>query len=121
MGLAKDLIGLSLALIAFFNPFSLHFIVRIILFLIGFDLMSFIPKFGLFLFDYFIGFSGLGILLIFLVFVDILAKIILKLINLFLKPIIIFLLIYFLFPDLAISIFGATLNFLINLASLIKL
>ena len=120
MGILKDLIGFSLVCLSFFNPFNLNLPLRLSLFLIGFDLMSFLPKVAIFLFDFFIGFSGLGILLLFLLFVDILAKIILSGLAVIVKPLLIFLLLYYVNPNLAISFAASAVNFLINLASLLK-
>lgn len=77
--------------------------------------MSFLPKISIFLFDYFFGFTGLGILLIFLIFADILSKVIFSGLAFLAKPIIIFLLLYFVMPDFAISLATAAINFLINL------
>lgn len=120
MGMLKDLIGFVLIYLAFFNPLNLDLPIRLILFLLGFDLMSFLPKIVVFLFDYFLGFSGLGILLIFLLFADIVARVIFKGLAAIGKPIIIFFLLYFISPNFAMNLAASMINFLINLSTLIK-
>lgn len=42
-------IGLALILLSWFDPFGLGLQVRIVLFIIGFDIMSILPKIGIFL------------------------------------------------------------------------
>ena len=121
MGLIKDFLGIILIFVSFFNPFDLNFPFRILLFILGFDLMSFLPKIALFLFDYFFGFSGLGILLVLLLFADILVKAIFEGLALIAKPLLVFILLYFVFPDLALSFAAGAINFLINFVSLFKI
>ena len=119
--LLKDLIGIILIFIAFFNPFNLSLLFQIIIFIWAFDLLSIIPKIAIFLFDFFFGFTGLGILLLFLFFADVLSKVISASLSLILKPLIVFGLIYLVNPDLGTSLFASIVNFLINSFSLFKL
>lgn len=121
MSLIKDFIGIILIFVAFFNPFNLDFIFRLILFILAFDLLSFLPKIAIFIFDFLFGFTGLGVLLIFLFFADVLSKIISASLSMILKPLIVFGLIYLVNPDLGLSLFSSMVNFLINSFSYFKL
>jgi len=65
MKLLRDLIGLILIFLAWFNPFDLSLPFRIVLFIIGFDAARLIVKAFLFLLNFFFSFLGVeGIFLV---------------------------------------------------------
>ncbi|MCD6403173.1 MAG: hypothetical protein J7K98_02500 [Candidatus Aenigmarchaeota archaeon] len=116
MGLLRNLTGLYLIVIAWFDLLGLSFTWRIVIFLIGFDLMSFWFKAFIFGVDYlffeFLGRLSWGMVL--LIVVDIVARYVLPL-GILIKPGIIFLIMYFSGFHLYISVGIAVVDLIINL------
>ena len=48
MGVFGNILGLALVVIAWFNPFDFSFLIRVVIFILGFDIMGLVPKIGLF-------------------------------------------------------------------------
>lgn len=67
MKLLREVIGFGLVFLAWFNPFNLEAMIRILVFILGFDAMSIVPKIGIFALDYLFGFRWLGWTLLILV------------------------------------------------------
>ena len=113
----RQLFGIALILIAWFNYFALGDTMRIVAFVIGFDLLTLFPKFLIFGLDYFIGLSGLGWILILSIIAELIAKMIFlgKFINYILKPAAIFIILYTNGITLDVSAIVAGLDLLINM------
>jgi hypothetical protein len=96
MNILKQLIGLLLITLAWIDPFSLGVNYQVLFFIIGFDLMHIIPKVIIFLADLFLDISGLGWLLIILLGVEFLIYVfkLKTLVGLFVKPLVVFGIIY---------------------------
>jgi len=92
MKLIREVLGFGLVFLAWFNPFTLEPMVRILIFLLGFDAMSIIPKIGIFALDYLFGFRWLGWTLLVLVAAEALLTLIPfgKKINIIVKAIAVF-------------------------------
>ncbi len=97
MAIIRDLIGLALVVLAWFNPLGVTFLFRIVLFILGFDMMTMIPKVGLFAMNYFFPTFGdiFGYLSYTLLFLFLSELIIMLLhldvpFNLFIKPLAVF-------------------------------
>jgi hypothetical protein len=94
MKLWRELLGLFLIALAWLNPLEFNVNVQIILFILGFDMMSTIPKilvFGVnFLFEFLTGFLAWAILI--LIAVDLITRFLLMgfLFNIILKPLAVF-------------------------------
>jgi len=91
MKLLRELIGFVLIILAWFNPFNFDSMIRILIFVLGFDAMSIIPKLAIFVLDYLIGFAWLGFTLLILVAAEIIVMLLgIKKIKLIVKPIAVF-------------------------------
>lgn len=91
MKLLRELIGFALVILSWFNPFNFGLMVRILVFVLGFDIMSIVPKLAIFVLDYLIGFAWLGFTLLILVAAEILVMLLgIKKIKLIVKPIAVF-------------------------------
>ncbi|HKZ45726.1 MAG TPA: hypothetical protein VJ343_03410 [archaeon] len=91
MKFLRELVGFALVVLSWFNPFSFDLMVRILIFVLGFDLMSILPKLFIFVLDYLVGFSWLGFTLIILVAAEIVFILLeVKRIRLIVKPIAVF-------------------------------
>ena len=73
MRLVENLVGLVLVLLAWFNPFAFALPIRIALFVLGFDIISILPKVGVFTLNFLIpgfeeafGFLSWALLFLFL-------------------------------------------------------
>jgi hypothetical protein len=68
MKFLREVVGIILIFAAWLNPFGLEMMVRLAIFIIGFDCMSIFPKIAIFAADFFIGFfHWLGFTLLILV------------------------------------------------------
>jgi hypothetical protein len=119
MGILRELIGLSLIFAAWTNPLGVDILIRILMFILGFDLMSLIPKIGIFLADFLglFGFFGLGWTLMLLLVVEIVATFLLisLVVNLIAKPIAVFVAAFFSLGVLKPALLIAVIDFILNL------
>ena len=60
MKILRNAVGFVLILLAWFNPLGFEDMVRILIFVLGFDAMTILPKIGIFVIDYLFGFAWLG-------------------------------------------------------------
>ena len=79
MNILRQTIGLVLIILAWVDPFSLGMPFRIVLFVLGFDMLSLMIKVGIFiseyLLSYFFGFGvGIGWILILLLIAELVTK-----------------------------------------------
>ncbi len=91
MGFIKDLIGLALIFLAFSNPFGTDIIVRALVFILGFELMSMFAKVGILALSIFFPIFGLlPVFLIGLFVLEFVLSIIIKgfILSLILRPVI---------------------------------
>jgi hypothetical protein len=58
MNVPMTIVGIILAVIAWFNPFALDMLIRVAIFIIGFDMMGIWPKVIIFLIGFFFPFFG---------------------------------------------------------------
>jgi hypothetical protein len=71
MRLLRDVVGIILILFAWLNPLGLDAMVRVIIFIVGFDAMEVFSKIVTFAIDFLLGFFGwLGLTLLILVGVE---------------------------------------------------
>ena len=119
MGIFRQLLGLSLIFISWFNPLSLTSEWRVILFILGFDLVSLLPKVIIFGLDFF--FELLEPLLawtvLLLIIVELLARFLISgfLLNFIIKPIILFLVGYLNGLSTSLCLIISTIGVAINL------
>ncbi len=73
MGIFGNILGLALVAVSWFDPFGFSLLVRIVLFILGFDMMGLVPKIGLFAIYFFypvfgtaLGYLSWTLLLLFL-------------------------------------------------------
>jgi hypothetical protein len=98
MGFFKEILGLGFVFISWFNILDITLPIRILLFILGFDMMGIALKIGVFIISFFgffpqlAGFSNLAFTILILVGVEILLTIFLIgfIFTLILKPIAIF-------------------------------
>jgi uncharacterized membrane protein len=76
MGILREIVGLALVVIAWFNFFEIELPIRILMFILGFDLMSLALKFGVFVISYFgiSFFASLGWTLLLLVVTEVVSS-----------------------------------------------
>jgi len=99
MRFTREIIGFALIVLAWFDPFGLDIMIKILMFILGFDLMSLIPKIIIFVLDYLFfilnysfGFGWLGWSLLILVAAEALLMLIPfgKKINIIIKTVAVF-------------------------------
>ena len=102
MNILRQTIGLALIVIAWIDPFSLSLPFRIVLFVLGFDMLSLIIKVCVFVAEYllghFFGFGiGIGWILILLVIAEVITNFLLFkwVIDLIIKPITVFVILFY--------------------------
>lgn len=127
MGILGNVLGFVLAAVAWFDPFGFAFLIRVILFIIGFDMMGLVPKIGLFAIYFFYPIFGdtFGYLswTLFILFV---AEVVLEVLHLeypfrfFIKPLAVFGAAYFAL-GLQPAIVAAGIDLILNLTHKIKL
>lgn len=116
MGILREIIGFALIALAWFDPFGFDIMIRILMFVLGFDLMSIIPKIGIFVIDYLFGFSWLGWTLLILVATELITMLIVgKIIRLIVKPLAVFT-VSFLALGLQPALIIAGIDLLLNLS-----
>ena len=127
MGIFGNIFGLALVIIAWFNPLEFDFLIRVIIFILGFDMMGLVPKIGLFTIYFFYPIFGLTfgylswtLLLLFL------TEIVLSILQLeapfrfFVKPLAVFV-VALVVLDFQLAIITAAIDLLFNLTHKIKL
>ena len=117
MGIFRQLIGLALIIIAWFNFLGLGDIARIVVFIIGFDMLNLFSKILVFGVDYFIGLSGLGLILGLIVLVEAVATLLFlgKFLNYILKPLAVFIILFTNGIALEIAVIVAGIDLLLNM------
>jgi len=116
MDILRQVIGLALIVIAWVNPFSLAESFRMILFILGFDMITFLFKFVALGIDYFLG-LGIGLLLTMSILADVVTKFFFpkSFLDLILKPLAVFFILYLSNLGLEISIIVAGIDLLLNI------
>ncbi len=113
----RQVIGLALIVLAWFNPLGLDVTLQAVLFILGFDMTSLWVKIGVFLLDFFLDFSTLGIPLVLLVVAEVVSRFILVgyLVDYILKPVAVFAIIYLNGFGIEIAIIVAGIDLLLNM------
>ncbi len=117
MGILKQTIGLALIVLAWIDPLELGMTFRMLLFILGFDLVHLIPKIIVFVADYVYDLSGLGWMLLLLIGAESALEL-LKLksfINLIVKPLVVFSIIYLNELGLELAVIVAGIDLLLNI------
>ena len=116
MNLIRETIGLILIFLAWVDPFNFSFPIRIALFILGFDMISWILKLLIFGIDYFIGF-GIGWVLLILLAVELITTFLLMrfVFDLILKPAAVFLALYLSNVSFEIALIAAGIDVILNL------
>jgi len=116
MKLLKEVIGLALIFLAWLDPLKIGTSFRIILFILGFDMVSLLVKFLVFGIDYFLG-IGIGWTLLLLIAAEIITKFLLmkSLIDLIIKPLAVFAILILSNLSLEIAIIVAGIDLLLNM------
>ncbi len=113
----RQIIGIGLIIIAWLNLLGLGDVPRIIIFILGFDMLSLFSKILIFGIDYFLGLSGLGWILLLLVIVELVARFLFlgKFVNYILKPFAIFIILFLNGIALEIAVVVAGIDLLLNM------
>ena len=127
MGIFGNILGLALVVLAWFDPFGFSLLIRIVLFILGFDMMGLVPKIGLFAIYFFYpvfgtAFGNLSWTLILLFAAEIVLMIV-KLevpFRFFVKPLAVFVTAY-LALGFQPALIAAGIDLLFNLTHKIKL
>ncbi|MDI6826528.1 MAG: hypothetical protein QMD36_05100 [Candidatus Aenigmarchaeota archaeon] len=116
MGLLRQTIGLALIVLAWFDPLNLGIKFRIVLFILGFDMVSLLVKFVVFGIDYFLG-IGIGWILLLLVAAEIVTKFLFvkSFLDSVLKPLAVFVILILSNLGLEIAIIVAGIDLLLNM------
>ncbi|OGI16112.1 hypothetical protein A3K63_02485 [Candidatus Micrarchaeota archaeon RBG_16_49_10] len=118
MGLLREAIGLLLVVVAWTNVFGMGVEMQMLLFLLGFDFMSLIPKIALFLLDFTFNLVGVGWVLLLVVAVEalIVAFDLKPFVGYILKPLATFLVLYANGVSVAVAFIVAGLDLLLNVS-----
>lgn len=118
----KNILGLVLIFVAWYNPFNLAFYFRITFFIIGFDLTSWLVKLALFVLNFFFPVLGeKGLFLVWVLFFFLLIEFILtrikplKVLLTLMKPSIVFFSIFLALKDFQLALIIAGIDLVINL------
>jgi hypothetical protein len=117
MGFLREIIGIALILIAWFNFFDLSLPIRILAFILGFDMISLALKIGIFALGYFLlpFLLTLGWTLLLLVATEIISSFFLiGLAGKIIKPVTVFLIGYFVL-SFELALILATIDFFLNI------
>ena len=116
MGILRQVIGLALIIIAWINPLNLGENFRIVLFILGFDMISLFIKFLVFGIDYFLG-IGIGWILIISIIADVVTKFFLvkSFLDLIVKPLAVFAILYLSNVSFEIAVIVAGIDLLLNM------
>ena len=122
MNIIRQTIGLALIILAWIDPFSLGLPFRIVLFVLGFDMLSLIIKVGIFIAEYLLShFFGLGVgigwVLILLVIAELVTRFLfLKwIVDLVIKPVAVFVILFYSGIIWEAAIIVAGIDLLLNL------
>ncbi|MEM5879137.1 MAG: hypothetical protein QXU74_01445 [Candidatus Aenigmatarchaeota archaeon] len=122
MEFIKNLLGLALIFLSWFNPFALPFSFRLTLFIIGFDLTSWFAKLLLFIINFFFPLLGeQGLFLVWTLLLLVVAEFIfsnfkiLKILTTISKPLIIFFSLFFALKDFQLALIIAGIDLILNL------
>ncbi|MFH8080900.1 MAG: hypothetical protein QXO84_03415 [Candidatus Aenigmatarchaeota archaeon] len=113
----RQFIGLFLVILSWSDPLDWGEDFQIVFFIIGFDMMSILFKLIIFSIDYFWDISGYGLFLLIQVAEDIIFDIftIGRIVELIVKPLVVFLIIYINGFGFWLSAMAAILDFIFNL------
>lgn len=114
--LARQIIGLILVLSAWVDPFALGEDFQIVAFILGFDMMTLIPKTIIFGVDYFWDISGYGLFLLIQLIEDIVFDFFLvgRMIELVFKPGVVFFIIFVNGFGFWLAFIAAFIDFIFN-------
>ncbi len=114
--LTRQLIGLSLIMLSWLDPFYWGQEFQIVSFILGFDIMTLLPKIIIFGIDYFWDISGYGLFLLIQVLEDIIFDFFTlgRIIELILKPLIVFSIIFFNGFGFWLATIAAVIDFILN-------
>jgi len=114
--LLRQLLGLILIILAWIDPFMLGEDFQILAFILGFDIMTLIPKVIIFGIDYFWDISGYGLFLLIQVAQDIIFDFFLvgKFIEIIIKPAVVFLIVILNGFGFWLAAIAAVLDFILN-------
>lgn len=122
MGIFKNLLGLILIFLAWFNPFNLTFPFRLTFFILGFDLTSWLTKLLLFLLNFFFPLLGeKGLFLVWVLLFLLLLEFILFRFKIFKflivasKLLVIFFSIWFSLQDFQLALIITGIDLILNL------
>jgi len=122
MNILRQTIGLVLIVIAWIDPFSLGLPFRIVLFVLGFDMLSLVIKLGIFIVEYLLSHyfgSGVGIgwFLILLLIAELMTKFLLFkwIVDLIIKPVLVFVILFYNGIIWEAAIIVAGIDLLLNL------
>jgi len=122
MNILRQTIGLILIVIAWIDPFSLGLPFRIVLFVLGFDMLSLVIKVGIFIVEYvlshYFGFGvGIGWFLILLLVAELMTKFLLFkwIVDLIIKPVLVFVILFYNGIIWEAAIIVAGIDLLLNL------
>lgn len=122
MNILRQTIGLALIVLAWIDPFSLGLPFRIVLFVLGFDMLSLMIKVGIFIAEYllshFFGFGvGIGWVLILLLIAEVITRFLfLKwIVDLIIKPVVVFVILFYSGIIWEAAIIVAGIDLLLNL------
>lgn len=123
MGFLREIIGFALLFASWFNPLGLDAYARILMFILGFDMMSLAPKIAIFILDFFVGFAHLGWTLLILVASEIISMFLLVgfFINLIIKPMAVFAVALIVMGTVESALAVAGIDFLLNLTHIFKI
>lgn len=122
MNIVRQTIGLALIVIAWIDPFSLGLPFRIVLFVLGFDMLSLIIKIGIFIAEYLLSYFfefgvGIGWVLILLIIAEVVTKFLFFkwIIDLIIKPVAVFVILFYSGIIWEAAIIVAGIDLLLNL------
>ncbi|MEM5777625.1 MAG: hypothetical protein QXJ06_04230 [Candidatus Aenigmatarchaeota archaeon] len=115
--LLRQIIGLSLIIFSWLDPFFWGEEFRIVSFILGFDIMTLFPKIIIFGIDYFWNISGYGLFLLLQVAEGLIFDFftLSRMIELIVKPGIVFLIIFLNDFGFWLAFFAAVIDFFLNL------
>jgi len=120
MGLFRSLLGIALVMVAWFNPLGIDLYLRILMFILGFDMMSIVLKVGIFVigfFGVFPGVTNLGFTLLILMAVEIITTLLIVglIARMILKPLAVFVVAFLAGISLQPSLIVAAIDLILNL------
>jgi hypothetical protein len=117
MGFLREIVGLTLIAVAWFNFFNLNLPMRIMIFILGFDMVSLVLKIGVFALGYFLlpSLLTLGRVLLILAVTEVISTFFLiGLIGKIIKPVAVFIIGYFVL-GFQLALILAAIDFFLNI------